>query len=56
MPDHGMRLDIHIAKGGISRVAPLELALDLHSLPPILHMPTRMPVQSYSKGARGLSV
>ena len=50
------RLDIHIDKGGISRTAPRELAPTLHSLPPILHMPTRMPVQSYSKGARGLSV
>ena len=50
------RLDIHIAKGGISRVAPPELAPGLHRLPPILHMPTRMPAQSYSKGARGLSV
>src|ERR671921_318004 len=50
------RLDIHVAKGGISRAAPPELAPGLHSLPPILHMPTRMPAQSYSKGARGLSV
>ena len=55
-PDDGSRLDIHVAKGGISRVAPPELAPGLQSLPPILHMPTRMPAQSYSKGARGLSV
>src|SRR4051794_24919211 len=55
-PDDGSRLDIHIDKGGISRVAPRELAPALQSLPPILHMPTRMPVQSYSQGARGLSV
>src|SRR4030043_478115 len=40
-PDHGPRLDIHIYKGGISRVAPPELAPGLQSLPPILHMPTR---------------
>jgi hypothetical protein len=53
---HATGLDIHIGKGGISRVAPRRLAPPLHSLPPILHMPTRMPVQSYSKGARGLSV
>ena len=53
---NGSRLDIHINKGGISRVAPHELAPMLHRLPPILHMPTRMPAQSYSKGARGLSV
>ena len=50
------RLDIHVFKGGISRMAPLELAPKLQSLPPILHMTTRMPVQSCSKGSRGLSV
>src|SRR6202021_897171 len=55
-PDDGARLDIHEFKGGISRGAPLELAPKLPSLPPILHMTTRMPTQSYSKGARGLSV
>ena len=55
-PDDGARLDIHVGKGGISRVAPHELAPALHSLPPILHMQTRLPVQSCSKGARGLSV
>src|ERR1700741_111021 len=53
---NGTRLDIHNHKGGISRVAPHELAPALQSLPPILHMQSRMPVQSYSKGARGLSV
>src|SRR5690606_37775127 len=36
--------------------APPRLAPRLQSLPPILHMLTRMPAQSYSKGARGLSV
>ena len=56
IPDHGPRLDNHIHKGGISRTAPPGLAPTLQSLPPILHMPTRMPAQSYSKGARGLSV
>ena len=50
------RLDIHVFKGGISRMAPPELAPRLQSLPPILHMTTRMPVQSCSKGSRGLSV
>src|ERR1044072_5056827 len=43
-PDDGPRLDIHDDKGGISRMAPQELASLLQSLPPILHMPTRMPV------------
>ena len=53
---HGLRLDIHNYKGGISRVAPHELAPMVQSLPPILHMQVRMPVRSCSKGARGLSV
>ena len=53
---HGSRLDIKRAKGGISRMAPHELAPMLQSLPPILHIPARMPVQSCSKGSRGLSV
>ena len=43
-PDNGPRLDIHDDKGGISRMAPRRLASPLQSLPPILHMPTRMPV------------
>ena len=43
-PDNGSRLDIHDDKGGISRVTPRRLAPALQSLPPILHMPTRMPV------------
>ncbi len=50
------RLDHHFVKGGISRTAPSRLAPELQSLPPILPMPTRRPAQSYSKGARGLSV
>src|SRR5215211_7029657 len=54
--DDRPRLDIHVAKGGISRAAPPRLAPGLQCLPPILHMPARMPAQSYSKGARGLSV
>ena len=53
---HGARLEFRHHKGGISRLAPRELALPLHSLPPILHMPSLDPLQSYSKGAQGLSV
>ena len=53
---NGPGLDIRNQKGGISRVTPSRLAPQLHSLPPILHIQFRMPVQSYSKGARGLSV
>ena len=37
-------------------MAPRELAFPLHSLPPILHIPHRIPVSGYSKGSRGLSV
>src|SRR5437868_10100005 len=50
------QLDIRIAKGGISRAAPSEPEPELQSLPPILRITVLMPVQSCSKGARGLSV
>ena len=53
---HGWRLEFRHHKGGISRLAPRELALPLHSLPPILHMRCQNPIPGYSKGARGLSV
>ena len=52
----GPRLDIKNPKGGISRMAPHGLAPMLHSLPPILHIEPLIPLQSCSKGARGLSV
>ena len=52
----GTRLDTRTQKGGISRLAPPELAPWLQSLPPILHIQCLIPLQSYSKGARGLSV
>ena len=55
-PLQDARLDIREPKGGISRLAPPELAPQLHSLPPILHIHSLMPLQSCSKGARGLSV
>ena len=53
---HGARLEFRHHKGGISRLAPRELALPLQSLPPILHMRCQNPIPGYSKGARGLSV
>src|SRR5690349_3548622 len=53
---HGPRLDIRDHKGGISRMAPRELAPSLPRLPPILHIQSLIPLQSCSKGARGLSV
>jgi hypothetical protein len=52
----GRRLEPKRSKGGISRLAPPKLAPPLHSLPPILHMSSLIPLQSYSKGAQGLSV
>lgn len=56
VPDYGTRLELQAFQGGISRLAPRELASTLQSLPPILHRNAQSPVQSYSKGARGLSV
>ena len=53
---HGPRLDAHDHKGGISRLAPRNLAAPFHSFPPILHISSSAPLQSCSKGARGLSV
>ncbi len=49
-------LDTKQAKGGISRLAPRELALPLRGLPPILHIIYPAAMLSYSKGSRGLSV
>ena len=37
-------------------MAPPELAPELQSLPPILHMMAQISLSGYSKGARGLSV
>jgi hypothetical protein len=53
---HGARLDIRNTQGGISRTPPCELTPTLQRLPPILHSTSLMPLQSCSKGARGLSV
>jgi hypothetical protein len=53
---HGAWLDTQLTKGGISRLAPRGLAPPLQSLPPILHMLSRVPMSGYSKGAQGLSV
>ena len=44
------------AEGGISPLAPPGLAAGDHSLPPILHTATPVPMRSYSKGSWGLSV
>ena len=43
-------------KGSIPRVAPRKLALSLLRLLPILYVPHKHPMPSYSEGSRGLSV
>ena len=53
---HGPWLDTKKQKGGISRLPPHQLASMLQRLPPILHSYFLVPLQSCSKGARGLSV
>ena len=55
-PDNGSRLDSRTDKGGISTLAPPQLAPWLQSLPPILHISIQKSMSSCSKGARGLSV
>ena len=55
-PDNGPRLEPQTHQGGISRMAPRSLATPLQRLPPILHRSVQSPMQSYSKGAWGLSV
>ena len=51
-----MGLDSKQTKGGISTSDPRCLATPLHILPPILHIIYPKPMQSCSKGSRGLSV
>ena len=53
---HRPWLEPQTNQGGISRLAPPKLAFRFHSLPPILHRSVQSPMQSYSKGSRGLSV
>ena len=55
-PDNEPRLEPQTDQAGISRLAPRWLAPPLQSLPAILHRSVHSPMQSYSKGARGLSV
>ena len=43
-PDHGSRLEPQQHQGGISRLAPQQLALLLQSLPPILHKCCQSPM------------
>src|SRR5581483_1808268 len=45
-PDQGSELEAQNTKGGIQRVAPRELALPLHSLPPILDNVPQTPMSS----------
>ena len=55
-PDNESWLDITKHQGGISRMTPPELASELQSLPPILHMQDPNPMPSCSKAPRGLFV
>ena len=50
-PIQGPRLEPQRHQGGISRMAPPDLATGSHSLPPILHKSRQSPMQSYSKGS-----
>ena len=50
------RLEPQTNQAGISTLTPRTLAGPLQSLPAILHRSVHSPMQSYSKGARGLSV
>ena len=56
VPDYGTRLEIGLIKGGIPRATPYRLASILHSLPPILYITNLIPISSYNKAPRGLSV
>ena len=53
---HEPRLEPQTNQAGISRLTPQRLAPLLQRLPAILHRSVHSPMQSYSKGARGLSV
>ncbi len=53
---HSPRLDLQYCQGGISLMAPQELAPLPHSLPPMLHKQYRRTMSGCSKGARGLFV
>ena len=56
LPLPGAGLEPQCRQAGISTLAPRKLAPPLHRLPAILHKHHHSPMQSYSKGARGLSV
>ncbi len=53
---HSPGLEPQHHKGGISPLAPQNLAALVHRLPPILHMRCQDPIAGCSKGARGLFV
>ena len=53
---YGTRLGLQHHQGGISLMAPPELAPGSHSLPPMLHKWCRRTMSGCSKGARGLFV
>ncbi len=50
-PDWSSGLEFQHEKGGIPRVAPPNLAVEILRLPPILYIQHRNPMPSYSKGS-----
>ena len=56
IPMQGPGLERRKRKGGISMATPPHLAAGLHSLPPMLHIPTQHPMSRCSKGSQGLFV
>ena len=52
----GRKLDIKSHKGGISLLAPIQLTLNDHSLPPILNIRSLISMPSCSKASWGLFV
>ena len=52
----GSRLEFKLSQSGISTMTPQKLTFLLQSLPPMLYKIYRIPISSYSKAPRGLSV
>ena len=55
-PDYGRRLESKLNQAGIPTATPPKLALQLPSLPAILHRSSPNSMPSYSKASRGLFV
>src|SRR3546814_1472086 len=53
-PDYGPRLERQARQGGISRMAPLQLAPQFHGLPPILHRRTQRRSEEHTSELQSL--